>query len=171
MQKGFSLIEVIFYCFGISLISALILPNAVQYFQRSTMFLETQRLHTNLRQVQDSNHSIIAKTAGLEFYQARYKSGRMSAQFKENERGYVLFEKLYSSDKTYTIFEKNLPSWMKIQSNYQGFIYFDRYGNLDINPFTVTLNRNNSTQKGEKYTVILHNNGRIRADFVDASGK
>ena len=171
MQKGFSLIEVIFYCFGISLISALILPNAVQYFQRSTMFLETQRLHTELRKVQDSNYSIIAKTAGLDFYQAKYKSGHVSAQFRADGKSYILFEKLYSSDKTYTIFEKNLPSWMKIQSNYQGFIYFDRYGNLDIKPFTITLNRNNSTKKGEKYTVILHNNGRIRADFVDADGK
>lgn len=171
MQRGFSLIEVIFYCFGISLISALILPNAVQYFQRSTMFLETQRLHTGLRKVQDSNYSIIAKTAGLNFYQANYKSGYVSAQFKANARGYVLFEKPYNANTTYFIFDKNLPSWMKIQSNYKGFIYFDRYGNLDVKPFTITLNRNNSTKKGEKYTVILHNNGRIRADFVDADGK
>ena len=170
MQRGFTLIEVIFYCFGISLISALILPNAVQYFQRSSMFLETQRLHTNFRMIQNANYSTTAKTAGLDFYQSNYESGNLIIQFSTNNQSYYLAERQYSLNAK-SFETRKVPSWMKIQTDYRGFIYFDRYGNLETTPFTITLNRNNSTKKGEKYTVILHNNGRIRADFVNADGK
>lgn len=167
MQRGFSLIEVIFFCFGISILAAVILPRGLNFFQRTTMFFETQHLHTDLRIAQDLNSTTIVNNETLDFPSIVNKSGEVRFKLLSNARGYYLSEKNSATQK---ILQQRFPSWLKLNMNSDSQAYFSKYGTLQSKSATITVSRNGSMKAGEKYTVILHTNGRIRADFKNPSG-
>ena len=163
MQRGFSLIEVIIFCFGISILTAVILPRGLEFYQRTMMYTETQRLHTNLRLAQDLNSTVTSEIGYLDFPSINDKSGEVRFQIDSNRHGYYLTEKNLMYKK---ILHQQFPRWMSISMNSILPIYFMKSGTLaNQSRTTITLNRDESMSFGEKYHIILHDNGRIRADF------
>lgn len=163
MQRGFSLIEVIIFCFGISILTAVILPRGLEFYQRTMMYTETQRLHTNLRLAQDLNSTVMSEVGYLDFPSVVDKTGEVRFRIDSDSHGYYLTEKNFMYKK---ILHKRFPSWINMYMNTTPPIYFLKSGTLsNQSRTTITLSRNESTSFGEKYHVILHDNGRIRADF------
>ena len=168
MQRGFSLIEVIIFCFGVSILTAVILPRGFDFYQRTMMYTETQRLHTDLRLAQDFSLTVTSEVGFLDFPSIVDKSGEIRFRINQDGHGYYLTEKNCMYKK---ILQRKFPNWINLQMNTTPPIYFSKYGTLaNQSRTTITLSRDGSMNFGEKYHIILHDNGRIRADFRFPNG-
>ena len=177
MQRGFSLIEVIIFCFGISILTAVILPRGLEFFQRTMMYTETQRLHTNLRLAQDFSSTVTSEVGLLDFPSIANESGEIRFRIDSDGHGYLLTENNFIYKP---VLHRQFPNWINIHIDAVMWIYFSKFGivnkytspglHIHTTRTTITLNRDGSMSFGEKYHVILHDNGRIRADFRTPSG-